>query len=78
MKKICMSDCKDPENRNKWKTCACGFHSAKAKKRRKVKRDTIRLKGQGEELEGSFKKLADLLDGSEDRSPCPIKQMKGV
>ena len=28
-------------------------------------------KGQGEELEGSFKKLADLLDGSEDRSPCP-------
>ena len=47
MKRICMSDCKDPENRNKWKTCACGFHSAKAKKRRKVKRDTIRLKGQG-------------------------------
>lgn len=64
MKRACMSNCKDPENRNKWKSCVCGFHSAKAKKRRKVKRDTIRLRAGGIELEGSFKRLADLLDGS--------------
>lgn len=28
-------------------------------------------------MEGSFKKLADLLDGSEDRSPCPNKTNEG-
>jgi len=38
MKKACMSNCKDPENRSK-KKCVCGGHSTYAKKpRRKDKR----------------------------------------
>lgn len=36
MKHACMSNVKDPENRSK-KSCVCGGHSKKARKRRKPK-----------------------------------------
>lgn len=39
-KKACMSNCKDPENRSK-KTCVCGGHSRKARKKKKVSREKI-------------------------------------
>lgn len=34
VKRVCGSNCKDPENRSK-KKCCCGGHSLKAKKPRK-------------------------------------------
>lgn len=34
MKKACSSNVRDPENRSK-KSCVCGGHSTKAKKKRK-------------------------------------------
>lgn len=43
MKKVCGSNCKDPENRSK-KPCVCGGHSTKAKKPKKAKHGAPNIK----------------------------------